>query len=202
MSVYDPYHDPNRVPTALNPKKLKDAARARLAEASSGNISIAPQPGTVATAPGTSTGFTAGTSTGSRTSINTAVDSPTGVTIPGAGGRSGGGSHRSGLLTAGVTFATLATLFLGVALPFLIWANELICSYGGGTPMCGQDGVAVRATAVTVVVTVVSLVLLKVAGTLTRQVRNGGGMVLLTFGVGAMAILTAWLRQDLGLPFP
>ncbi|MGC0274115.1 hypothetical protein ACO0LV_14105 [Pseudactinotalea sp. Z1739] len=199
MTIYDPYSDPNRVPTTVDTGRRGRSARDR-ADQHTPATRVMTQVGPATTEP---TSDPYASHVGGQILDRNRQDEPdspraTDERYP----YDDRPPHRSPVLTALGSFVSLSITPLTVILMLLIWLNQQLCADGLSTIECPgteDTGSGLLATAIT---GMAALVVSMIGGGRIKRTRNTAGVVLVTLAAGAMTLLIAWLRQNLGVPFP
>ncbi|MGC0143313.1 hypothetical protein [Pseudactinotalea sp. Z1732] len=199
MTIYDPYGDPNRVPTTVDTGRRDRSARGR-AETHAPATHVTTQVGPTTTE-NTSDPYASHVG-GQILDRNRQgePDSPRAIDEPYP--YYGRPPHRSPVLTALGSFVSLSIIPLTVILMMLIWLNQQLCADGLSTIECPGTEATGNGLMATAITGVAALVVGMIGGGRIKRTRNTAGVVLVTLAAGAMTILIAWLRQNLGVPFP
>lgn len=173
MTIYDPYKDPDRVPTTISTVRLTRPV----------GTDARAQPGA---------GEASGPIHNRDPSAHHEQAYGHGRTPP----------SRSPILTALASFISLSIVPVTVILTMLIWVNQELCQPGPAAIDCQGVDATVRALVATAGTGLGALVVSMIGGGRIKRARNTAGLVLGVVALAAMAILIAWLRQNLGIPFP
>lgn len=203
MSIYDPYNDPDQVPTTLDSARPGRSVRGNRSRRRSGS-----------TAHASDVGHTISSSDVSRPADPGATPAPASQS-----GEVGGQIHnrasgrqdsetpqhqlgQSALLTVLSTIVTLGITVVTPLLLWLIWGNQDICPPGTPSTQCQGIQETIQALGVTAAIGVVSWIVSINGGTRITKARHASGLVLKVLAVSAMAIVIIWLRQSFQIPFP
>lgn len=180
MTIFDPYNDPNRVPTDLGTGKVTRPT-SDLTTRGSGQTQVSG--GATQTGPSPSSSLSSSTIT--ETGEQTARP-----------------RTRSAVLTAASNFTSLMTIAITLGLILLIMANSALCGDGLGTAACGDPDLDRTALWVAGAGGFAVLIGSMVAANRIKRAHNLLGAMLLTAAAGGMAYIIYWLRLTLELPFP
>lgn len=172
MTIYDPYKDPDRAPTTIGTAHLTRSVRGGSTDPGAGD-----------------------------------VGGPIHNSTPGSHHQQAYGhgqtrASRSPILTALVSFVSLSIVPVTIVVAMLVWLNQELCAEGLATIQCQGVDATVRGLVATGITGFSALVVSMIGGGRVKRARNTAGLVLVTLAIAAMAILIAWLRQNLGIPFP
>ncbi len=196
MSIYDPYKDPNRVPTSLDTAHLTRSVR-DFADSRRGNASG----GATITSSGEQT--TSGDlHTSGQTTQTSVSGGPGGQATDDRIGPRTQTANRSAILTVFASIVSWSIFPLTFVLGGLAGINELVCDEGMGTAACGGANQPQAAMALIFGVGLVAFIISTIGGGRIKRGRNLAGPVLVIIAIGVMTFLVSHLRETLLLPFP